>query len=128
MICEIVHVGLMLLESQKALIYYSYVSEYLFIYLFIWQPVIPTSPTSSSTTPTSTMGMSSKMENSALQDVYILSPMSGLYGPRYLTPNESEVLKNKVLDFNFTRLIKVGKKPSSKYLVKLWAGNALSCI
>uniref|UniRef100_A0A669PK51 Connector enhancer of kinase suppressor of Ras 2 n=1 Tax=Phasianus colchicus TaxID=9054 RepID=A0A669PK51_PHACC len=45
-------------------------------------PVIPTSPTSSSTTPTSTMGMSSKMENSALQDVYILSPMSGLYGPR----------------------------------------------
>ncbi|KFV78792.1 Connector enhancer of kinase suppressor of ras 2, partial [Struthio camelus australis] len=46
------------------------------------QPVIPTSPTSSSTTPTSTMGMSSKMENSALQDVFILSPMSGLYGPR----------------------------------------------
>uniref|UniRef100_A0A8B9UQD5 Connector enhancer of kinase suppressor of ras 2-like n=1 Tax=Anas zonorhyncha TaxID=75864 RepID=A0A8B9UQD5_9AVES len=46
------------------------------------QPVIPTSPTSSSTTPTNTMGMSSKMENSALQDVYILSPMSGLYGPR----------------------------------------------
>ncbi|XP_058704037.1 connector enhancer of kinase suppressor of ras 2-like [Poecile atricapillus] len=46
------------------------------------QPVIPTSPTSSSTTPTSTMGMSSKMDNSALQDVFILSPMSGLYGPR----------------------------------------------
>ncbi|NWS56425.1 CNKR2 kinase, partial [Chunga burmeisteri] len=46
------------------------------------QPVIPTSPTSSSTTPTSTMGMSSKMENSQLQDVFILSPMSGLYGPR----------------------------------------------
>ncbi|KFO08019.1 Connector enhancer of kinase suppressor of ras 2, partial [Balearica regulorum gibbericeps] len=45
-------------------------------------PVIPTSPTSSSTTPTSTMGISSKMENSALQDVFILSPMSGLYGPR----------------------------------------------
>ncbi|KAK1206362.1 CNKR2 kinase, partial [Pygoscelis papua] len=46
------------------------------------QPVIPTSPTSSSTTPTSTMGISAKMENSALQDVFILSPMSGLYGPR----------------------------------------------
>ncbi|KFQ29641.1 Connector enhancer of kinase suppressor of ras 2, partial [Mesitornis unicolor] len=46
------------------------------------QPVIPTSPTSSSTTPTSTMGLSSKVENSALQDVFILSPMSGLYGPR----------------------------------------------
>ncbi|NWX22227.1 CNKR2 kinase, partial [Aegotheles bennettii] len=46
------------------------------------QPVIPTSPTSSSTTPTSTMGISSKMDNSALQDVFILSPMSGLYGPR----------------------------------------------
>ncbi|KFP31579.1 Connector enhancer of kinase suppressor of ras 2, partial [Colius striatus] len=46
------------------------------------QPVIPTSPTSSSTTPTSTMGISSKIENSALQDVFILSPMSGLYGPR----------------------------------------------
>ncbi|XP_009324930.1 PREDICTED: connector enhancer of kinase suppressor of ras 2-like [Pygoscelis adeliae] len=45
-------------------------------------PVIPTSPTSSSTTPTSTMGISAKMENSALQDVFILSPMSGLYGPR----------------------------------------------
>ncbi|RMC21128.1 hypothetical protein DUI87_01986 [Hirundo rustica rustica] len=46
------------------------------------QTVIPTSPTSSSTTPTSTMGMSSEMDNSALQDVFILSPMSGLYGPR----------------------------------------------
>ncbi|XP_062998127.1 connector enhancer of kinase suppressor of ras 2-like [Elgaria multicarinata webbii] len=46
------------------------------------QPVIPTSPTSSSTTPTSTIGMSSKMDNSTLQDVFILSPMSGLYGPR----------------------------------------------
>ncbi|XP_008112848.1 connector enhancer of kinase suppressor of ras 2 isoform X1 [Anolis carolinensis] len=46
------------------------------------QPVIPTSPTSNSTTPTSTMGLSSKMDNSTLQDVFILSPMSGLYGPR----------------------------------------------
>ncbi|XP_025020547.1 connector enhancer of kinase suppressor of ras 2-like, partial [Python bivittatus] len=46
------------------------------------QPVIPTSPTSSFTTPTSTMGMNSKMDNSTLQDVFILSPMSGLYGPR----------------------------------------------
>ncbi|TRZ06220.1 hypothetical protein HGM15179_020887, partial [Zosterops borbonicus] len=46
------------------------------------QPVIPTSPISSSTIPTSTMGMSSKMDNSALQDVFILSSMSGLYGPR----------------------------------------------
>ncbi|NXE23064.1 CNKR2 kinase, partial [Ardeotis kori] len=46
------------------------------------QPVIPTSPTSSSTTPTSTMGISSKMDNSTLQDIFILSPMSGLYGPR----------------------------------------------
>ncbi|XP_014376973.1 connector enhancer of kinase suppressor of ras 2-like [Alligator sinensis] len=43
------------------------------------QPVIPTSPTSSSTTPTSTMGMSSKLDSSALQDIFILSP---LYGPR----------------------------------------------
>ncbi|XP_065266815.1 connector enhancer of kinase suppressor of ras 2-like isoform X3 [Emys orbicularis] len=46
------------------------------------QPVIPTSPTSSSTTPTSTMGMSTKIDSSALQDIFILSPMSGLYGPR----------------------------------------------
>ncbi|XP_060105917.1 connector enhancer of kinase suppressor of ras 2-like [Heteronotia binoei] len=46
------------------------------------QPVIPTSPTNSSTTPTSTMGMSSKIDSSTLQDVFILSPMSGLYGPR----------------------------------------------
>uniref|UniRef100_A0A8C3HLG5 Connector enhancer of kinase suppressor of ras 2 n=1 Tax=Chrysemys picta bellii TaxID=8478 RepID=A0A8C3HLG5_CHRPI len=45
-------------------------------------PVIPTSPTSSSTTPTSTMGMSTKIDSSALQDIFILSPMSGLYGPR----------------------------------------------
>ncbi|XP_072837577.2 connector enhancer of kinase suppressor of ras 2 isoform X3 [Pogona vitticeps] len=45
-------------------------------------PVIPTSPTSGSTTPTSTMGLGSKVDNSALQDVFILSPMSGLYGPR----------------------------------------------
>uniref|UniRef100_A0ACB8FXS4 Uncharacterized protein n=1 Tax=Sphaerodactylus townsendi TaxID=933632 RepID=A0ACB8FXS4_9SAUR len=45
-------------------------------------PVIPTSPTNSSTTPTSTMGMSSKIDSSTLQDVFILSPMSGLYGPR----------------------------------------------
>ncbi|KAJ7310293.1 hypothetical protein JRQ81_007196, partial [Phrynocephalus forsythii] len=49
---------------------------------FFLQPVIPTSPTSGSTTPTSTMGLSSKVDNSALQDVFILSPMSGLYGPR----------------------------------------------
>ncbi|XP_053130132.1 connector enhancer of kinase suppressor of ras 2-like isoform X10 [Hemicordylus capensis] len=46
------------------------------------QPMIPTSPTSNSTTPTSTMGLSSKMDSSTLQDVFILSPMSGLYGPR----------------------------------------------
>ncbi|KAJ6663247.1 hypothetical protein lerEdw1_010383, partial [Lerista edwardsae] len=46
------------------------------------QPVIPTSPTNSSTTPTSTMGMSTKMDTSTLQDVFILSPMSGLYSPR----------------------------------------------
>ncbi|XP_060548076.1 connector enhancer of kinase suppressor of ras 2-like isoform X3 [Pantherophis guttatus] len=46
------------------------------------QPVIPTSPTSSFTTPTSTMGMNSKMDNSTLQDVFIFSPVSGLYGPR----------------------------------------------
>ncbi|XP_014346754.2 connector enhancer of kinase suppressor of ras 2 [Latimeria chalumnae] len=46
------------------------------------QPVIQTSPTSSSTTPTSTMGMSSKMDSSTLHDVFILSPVSGLYGPR----------------------------------------------
>ncbi|XP_026508780.1 connector enhancer of kinase suppressor of ras 2-like isoform X4 [Terrapene carolina triunguis] len=45
-------------------------------------PVIPTSPTSSSTTPTSTMGMSTKIDSSALQDIFILSPMAGLYGPR----------------------------------------------
>lgn len=49
------------------------------------------------------MGISSKMENSALQDVFILSPMSGLYGPRYLCPNEFEDLKNKILHFNFTK-------------------------
>lgn len=48
------------------------------------------------------MGLSSKMDNSALQDVFILSPMSGLYGPRYLRYNEFEILKNKILQHNFT--------------------------
>ncbi|XP_072286747.1 connector enhancer of kinase suppressor of ras 2-like [Pyxicephalus adspersus] len=46
------------------------------------QPVIPTSPTSGNTTPTGTMGMPSKVDSSALHDVFILSPVSGLYGPR----------------------------------------------
>uniref|UniRef100_A0A4W3H9D2 Si:ch211-26b3.4 n=1 Tax=Callorhinchus milii TaxID=7868 RepID=A0A4W3H9D2_CALMI len=46
------------------------------------QPVIPTSPTSNSTTPTSTIGMSSKYDSSTLHDVFILSPLSGIYGPR----------------------------------------------
>ncbi|KAM4662473.1 connector enhancer of kinase suppressor of ras 2-like [Discoglossus pictus] len=45
------------------------------------QPVIPTSPTSGNTTPTGTIGMSSK-DSSALHDVFILSPVSGIYGPR----------------------------------------------
>uniref|UniRef100_A0A4W3H4P9 Si:ch211-26b3.4 n=1 Tax=Callorhinchus milii TaxID=7868 RepID=A0A4W3H4P9_CALMI len=45
-------------------------------------PVIPTSPTSNSTTPTSTIGMSSKYDSSTLHDVFILSPLSGIYGPR----------------------------------------------
>nr|XP_033799879.1 connector enhancer of kinase suppressor of ras 2-like [Geotrypetes seraphini] len=43
------------------------------------QPVIPTSPTSCSTTPTSTMGMTPKMDGSTVHDVFILSPV---YGPR----------------------------------------------
>ncbi|MGH0181992.1 UNVERIFIED_CONTAM: hypothetical protein FKN15_008545 [Acipenser sinensis] len=43
---------------------------------------IPTSPNSCSTTPTNTMGMSSKMDSSNMHDVFILSPVSGLYGPR----------------------------------------------
>ncbi|XP_073454190.1 connector enhancer of kinase suppressor of ras 2-like [Aquarana catesbeiana] len=46
------------------------------------QPVIPTSPTSGNTTPTGTMGMPSKVDSSTLHDVFILSPVSGLYGPR----------------------------------------------
>ncbi|XP_063794467.1 connector enhancer of kinase suppressor of ras 2-like [Pseudophryne corroboree] len=46
------------------------------------QPVIPTSPTSGNTTPTGTIGMSSKVDGSALHDVFILSPVSGLYSPR----------------------------------------------
>uniref|UniRef100_W5ND22 Si:ch211-26b3.4 n=1 Tax=Lepisosteus oculatus TaxID=7918 RepID=W5ND22_LEPOC len=50
-----------------------------------WKPLalqpIPTSPTSNSTTPTSTMGLSSKMDSSNMHDVFILSPVSGLYGP-----------------------------------------------
>ncbi|KAM8953915.1 connector enhancer of kinase suppressor of ras 2-like isoform 2-T2 [Pelodytes ibericus] len=46
------------------------------------QPVIPTSPTSGNTTPTGTIGMTSKVDGTGLHDVFILSPVSGLYGPR----------------------------------------------
>ncbi|OCT67620.1 hypothetical protein XELAEV_18038921mg [Xenopus laevis] len=46
------------------------------------QPLIPTSPTSGNTTPTGTIGMQSKVDSSNLHDVFILSPVSGLYGPR----------------------------------------------
>ncbi|KAJ8276524.1 hypothetical protein COCON_G00082760 [Conger conger] len=51
-----------------------------------WKPLalqpISTSPTSNSTTPTGTMGVSSKMDGSSMHDVFILSPVSGMYGPR----------------------------------------------
>ncbi|XP_064205630.1 connector enhancer of kinase suppressor of ras 2-like [Anguilla rostrata] len=51
-----------------------------------WKPLalqpISTSPTSNSTTPTGTMGITSKMDGSSMHDVFILSPVSGLYGPR----------------------------------------------
>ncbi|XP_030000993.1 connector enhancer of kinase suppressor of ras 2 isoform X2 [Sphaeramia orbicularis] len=50
-----------------------------------WKPLglqpIPTSPTSTSPTPGGTLGMS-KMDAPSMQDVYILSPVSGLYGTR----------------------------------------------
>uniref|UniRef100_A0A8C6KT89 Si:ch211-26b3.4 n=1 Tax=Nothobranchius furzeri TaxID=105023 RepID=A0A8C6KT89_NOTFU len=42
---------------------------------------VPTSPTSTSPTPDGTLGMS-KMDAPSLQDVYILSPVSGLYSTR----------------------------------------------
>ncbi|KAF7227737.1 transcript variant X2 [Nothobranchius furzeri] len=50
-----------------------------------WKPLglqpVPTSPTSTSPTPDGTLGMS-KMDAPSLQDVYILSPVSGLYSTR----------------------------------------------
>uniref|UniRef100_H2LWW9 Si:ch211-26b3.4 n=1 Tax=Oryzias latipes TaxID=8090 RepID=H2LWW9_ORYLA len=50
-----------------------------------WKPLglqpVPTSPTSSSPTPGGTLGMS-KMDAPSMQDVYILSPVSGLYSTR----------------------------------------------
>ncbi|KAM6953602.1 connector enhancer of kinase suppressor of ras 2 [Aplochiton taeniatus] len=50
-----------------------------------WKPLglqpIPTSPTSTSPTPCGTLGMS-KMDAPSMQDVFILSPVSGLYGTR----------------------------------------------
>ncbi|XP_077957618.1 connector enhancer of kinase suppressor of ras 2 isoform X3 [Gasterosteus aculeatus] len=50
-----------------------------------WKPLglqpVPTSPTSTSPTPVGTLGMS-KMDAPSMQDVYILSPVSGLYGTR----------------------------------------------
>lgn len=57
--------------SEKVLRYFSICS---------FQPV-PTSPTSTSPTPGGTLGMS-KMDAPSMQDVYILSPVSGLYGTR----------------------------------------------
>lgn len=60
------------------------------------------------------MGLSSKMDNSALQDVFILSPMSGLYGPRYLRYNDFEILKNKILHRNFTRVVKKKKEAAAQ--------------
>ncbi|XP_030621451.1 connector enhancer of kinase suppressor of ras 2-like [Chanos chanos] len=51
-----------------------------------WKPLAlqptPTTPTSTSTTPTSTVGVSSTLDGSSMQDVFILSPVSGLYGAR----------------------------------------------
>lgn len=52
----------------------------LLILIFSLQPV-PTSPTSTSPTPSGTLGMS-KMDAPSMQDVYILSPVSGLYSTR----------------------------------------------
>ncbi|XP_034454002.1 connector enhancer of kinase suppressor of ras 2 isoform X3 [Hippoglossus hippoglossus] len=50
-----------------------------------WKPLglqpMPTSPTSTSPTPVGTLGMS-KMDAPSMQDVYILSPVSGLYSTR----------------------------------------------
>ncbi|XP_067375216.1 connector enhancer of kinase suppressor of ras 2 isoform X4 [Channa argus] len=50
-----------------------------------WKPLglqpVPTSPTSTSPTPGGTLGMS-KMDGPSMQDVYILSPVSGLYSTR----------------------------------------------
>ncbi|XP_029958274.1 connector enhancer of kinase suppressor of ras 2 isoform X3 [Salarias fasciatus] len=50
-----------------------------------WKPLglqpVPTSPTSTSPTPGGTLGMS-KMDAPNMQDVYILSPVSGLYSTR----------------------------------------------
>uniref|UniRef100_A0A8C5H8W6 Connector enhancer of kinase suppressor of ras 2-like n=1 Tax=Gouania willdenowi TaxID=441366 RepID=A0A8C5H8W6_GOUWI len=52
----------------------------LFVFASSSQP-IPTSPTSTSPTPGGTLGMS-KMDAPSMQDVYILSPVSGLYSTR----------------------------------------------
>uniref|UniRef100_A0A4W4DVX5 Connector enhancer of kinase suppressor of Ras 2b n=1 Tax=Electrophorus electricus TaxID=8005 RepID=A0A4W4DVX5_ELEEL len=43
---------------------------------------IPTSPNGDSTTPTSTMGVSSKVDAPLVQDLFILSPVSGFCGIR----------------------------------------------
>lgn len=52
-----------------------------FLFFFFLTQPIPTSPTSTSPTPGGTLGMS-KMDGPSMQDVYILSPVSGLYGTR----------------------------------------------
>ncbi|KAK5925414.1 hypothetical protein CgunFtcFv8_017939 [Champsocephalus gunnari] len=49
--------------------------------MLLTQQPVPTSPTSTSPTPVGTLGMS-KMDAPSMQDVYILSPVSGLYSTR----------------------------------------------
>lgn len=55
---------------------------------FLFLQPLPTSPTSTSPTPGGTLGMS-KMDAPNMQDVYILSPVSGLYGTRSGHPSHS---------------------------------------
>lgn len=91
------------IETASLLVAFAFASS---LFPGSLQPVIPTSPTSNSTTPTSTMPLSSKLDSSTLQDVFILSPMSGLYSPRYIYfCHESWFCRN----WNF----RVGSRPKS---------------
>uniref|UniRef100_A0AAQ5XKD5 Uncharacterized protein n=1 Tax=Amphiprion ocellaris TaxID=80972 RepID=A0AAQ5XKD5_AMPOC len=76
--CKKIHAGDEVIQVNHQTVVSA--EKVFFLCAFPLQPV-PTSPTSTSPTPGGTLGMS-KMDAPSMQDVYILSPVSGLYSTR----------------------------------------------